>query len=355
TIAMAKLGSNPNSATSQWFFNLANNSQNLNSQNGGFTVFGRVANADSLAIMDKIAAVPVPNPPLFDSPFDAMPLINYRGGPLREENLVLVTSIEVLDTPAASVIEASGIVTATSFGGFAAAAPGSFIEIYGSNLAGESRSWSEADFTDGNAPTVLDEVSVTVNGQAAYVSFISPTQLNVQVPAGVPSGGPVPVVVTHNGQPSAPVMLEIGSFAGGLLAPAAFQVSGKQYAAAIHPGSGAFVSNGDIPGVPAAPAVPGQRIDFYGTGFGPVTPDGTLVAGKIVREATTLSTPVRFTIGQSDAQVVFAGLAQGLVGVYQFSVIVPADAPDGDLPVTVVSGGETAPQKLLLPVRSARQ
>lgn len=58
TIAMAKVGGNPNSATSQWFFNLANNSSNLDNQNGGFTVFGQVLSAADLTTVDAIAAVP---------------------------------------------------------------------------------------------------------------------------------------------------------------------------------------------------------------------------------------------------------------------------------------------------------
>ena len=57
TIAMAKLGNNPNSATNQWFFNLADNSSNLNNQNGGFTVFGQALGASDLTTIDAIAAV----------------------------------------------------------------------------------------------------------------------------------------------------------------------------------------------------------------------------------------------------------------------------------------------------------
>ena len=57
TIAMAKLGNNPNSATNQWFFNLVDNSSNLNNQNGGFTVFGQALGASDLTTIDAIAAV----------------------------------------------------------------------------------------------------------------------------------------------------------------------------------------------------------------------------------------------------------------------------------------------------------
>ena len=75
TIAMAKLGSDPNSATNQWFFNLADNSENLDNQNGGFTVFGRVLGG-GMAAVDAIANVPRFG---YSSPFDTVPLRNVPG------------------------------------------------------------------------------------------------------------------------------------------------------------------------------------------------------------------------------------------------------------------------------------
>jgi len=75
TIAMAKLGSDPNSATNQWFFNLADNSANLDNQNGGFTVFGRVLGSGMTAV-DAMAAVPRFG---YASPFDTVPIRNVPG------------------------------------------------------------------------------------------------------------------------------------------------------------------------------------------------------------------------------------------------------------------------------------
>jgi len=57
TVAMAKQAGNPNSATNQWFINLANNAANLDVQNSGFTVFGQISSTD-MAVIDAIAALP---------------------------------------------------------------------------------------------------------------------------------------------------------------------------------------------------------------------------------------------------------------------------------------------------------
>lgn len=89
TIAMAKLGGDPNSATSQWFINLADNSgggPSLDTQNGGFTVFGRVA-GNGMTVADAIAALPIFFGP---SPFDALPVRNYTSGPVTPANLVTI-------------------------------------------------------------------------------------------------------------------------------------------------------------------------------------------------------------------------------------------------------------------------
>ena len=75
TIAMAKSGNDPNSATNQWFFNLGNNAENLNNQNGGFTVFGEVLSEAELAPVDAIADLPIFNGSSINSAFSDLPLI----------------------------------------------------------------------------------------------------------------------------------------------------------------------------------------------------------------------------------------------------------------------------------------
>lgn len=92
TIAMAKVGGDPHSANSQWFINLQDNPE-LNTTNGGYTVFGRVLGSD-MPVVDRIAALP---PVTVLSGYDPFPLINYTGGSLLNRHLVS-TSMKVVGT-----------------------------------------------------------------------------------------------------------------------------------------------------------------------------------------------------------------------------------------------------------------
>ncbi len=97
TIAMAKLGSDPNSATNQWFFNLGDNSQNLDAQNGGFTVFGKITDAAGLAVMDTIAAQPVIDVSggNSNSPFSEVPVTDANtSDPIND--LIFVNRVAIL-------------------------------------------------------------------------------------------------------------------------------------------------------------------------------------------------------------------------------------------------------------------
>ena len=95
TIAMAKQAGDPNSATSQWFFNLVDNSDVLDDDNGGYTVFGQVL-GDGMDIIDEIADLQVWNA---TAPFNELPLIGYQGvGEITEDNLVMIDMMSDSDS-----------------------------------------------------------------------------------------------------------------------------------------------------------------------------------------------------------------------------------------------------------------
>lgn len=115
TIAMPKLGNDPSSATSQFFFNESDsNASNLDRQNGGFTVFGRVVGASGLAVMDAIAGVPVPSPGPMASPLDAAPLRNYQAGAaVQPSNLVLIKGVTTAGEAFSALSDAPGVASAS--------------------------------------------------------------------------------------------------------------------------------------------------------------------------------------------------------------------------------------------------
>ena len=97
TLAMAKLGGDPNSATSEFFFNLGNNSSNLDNQNGGFTVFGKVI-GDSMSVLDALASVRVyDGTGVWGSAFSNIPLVNLPANAMQVDasNMLVIHSISV--------------------------------------------------------------------------------------------------------------------------------------------------------------------------------------------------------------------------------------------------------------------
>jgi peptidyl-prolyl cis-trans isomerase A (cyclophilin A) len=129
TIAMAKLRDDPNSATSQWFINLDDNSASLDGDNGGFTVFGEVTGV-GMSVIDSLAALPTF---AFQAPLNELPLQKFTSTDFTNQvavdntHLIIVTAITVIDT----TVDSAGVAglnptpnTSGSAGGGPAVASG---------------------------------------------------------------------------------------------------------------------------------------------------------------------------------------------------------------------------------------
>lgn len=257
-----------------------------------------------------------------------------------------------LMTPSAPSIGSGGVVSASAFGAFPAIAPGSWVEIYGSNLATNVRLWNGSDFKNNgvNAPTSLDGNSVTIGGQQAYVEYISGGQVNVQVPSNVSTGQQQIVVQNANGG-KATVNATVNALEPGIFAPQQLLVSGKQYAGALfNDGATYALPPGAVTGFPSRRAKAGDLITFYGVGFGPVTPN--FPAGTLVTQLNALSSQLSVQIGGVPATVQYAGLAPNAIGLYQINVYVPAGVASNDLtPVTFTLNSAAVPQTLYIAVQ----
>jgi uncharacterized protein (TIGR03437 family) len=221
-------------------------------------------------------------------------------------------------------------------------ASGSWVSIYGSGFSATTRTWQNSDFQGTNLPVSLDGVSVTINGKAAALSFISPGQINVQAPQDS-SAGSVQVQVTNS-----------SSFATSTTtlqpyAPGFFAFPGK-YAAAVHLDS-AFAGPVGFFGAsqPSRPAQPGETLVIFGSGFGPTAP--AIAAGQMVTAPAVLAdlSQLHIRIGGVPVTVSYAGIVAP--GEYQFNVVVPA-LPDGDQPITADIGGVATQPGLSIPIKN---
>ena len=179
--------------------------------------------------------------------------------------------------------------------------------------------------------TELGDVEVTVGGTAAPLLYVSPSQINFQVPGATPVGDleEIQVARVSTGQVLASWLFQIDAESPGL-----FTVDGSgsgQVAALNQDGS---VNNG------ANPAQAGSVVTLYATGQGVLNgmpPDGQLPQGMV----ETSQTPQVFInagfVPSSDVQ--WSGLAPGFAGLWQINVKVPSDAPPGDVIVFLIYGG----------------
>lgn len=221
----------------------------------------------------------------------------------------------------------NGVVNDASFLPGGPVASGSWVAVFGKNLApaGDSRQWNPAtEIVGGKLPTSLDGTSVTMNGKPAVVEYISPGQVNVQPPDDAAIGPVQVVVTTAAGGAGAPFMVNYAQFAPGL-----FPASGS-YLSAQHAN---FSYVGGYTGT--TPAKPGEVIVLWGSGFGPASPP--LPAGQVFNGANKLANPVTVTIGGQPAAVDFAGVVGA--GLVQINVHVPSAINNGDAAVVVTVSG----------------
>ena len=232
------------------------------------------------------------------------------------------------------VIRTDGVVDAAGGTIGRGMAPGSYISIFGQNLSDVTRAGVTASL-----PLSLAGFSVSFDVPSRQLSlpgrlhFVSPTQINVQIPWEL------------KGLNSAQMKISIGDFSSPLytiplnnVSPNAFEFTdpgtSRRLAAALD-SNFALVYD-------ANKAKKGQFIQIYCNGLGDVDntpPSGEPSPASPLARTTTVPA---VTIGGRPAEVAFSGLAPGIVGLYQINVRVPADTPSGLQPVVIQMGDVTS-------------
>ncbi|MGA2576624.1 MAG: protease pro-enzyme activation domain-containing protein [Bryobacteraceae bacterium] len=204
-------------------------------------------------------------------------------------------------------------------------APGGILSIFGLNLAPATASAETVPL-----PTMLAGTSVSIGGVTASLYYVSPTQLNIQIPYEV-SLGSTSTLRVENNQESA----FYNNFVAAAAAPAIFTTNAQGT------GQGAILNTSYQLVDASHPATPGSTyIQIYCMGLGAVSnqpSDGAASPSSPL--ARTAATPV-VTIGNVPATVSFSGLAPGFVGEYQVNALVPASVTAGSaVPVAISIGG----------------
>jgi uncharacterized protein (TIGR03437 family) len=206
-------------------------------------------------------------------------------------------------------------------------APGGLLSFFGDRLVKVATDLS--GWAGRTLPTSLNGTKVTIGGKNAPLLYVSPTQINAQVPVDVPAG-PQTVIVDNGVGPSTAFSVTVAA-----TAPAIFTIP---VGSAVANREAAVLKNANFSLVSAAnPAVAGDVILVYSTGLGATTP--ALTTGALVPATTIANTAaVTATIGGQPATVVYSIASPGFAGLYQVAVTVPSGV-SGRVPVVLTQGG----------------
>ena len=219
-------------------------------------------------------------------------------------------------------------------------AANTWVTIFGSNLAPTATDWTNS-IVNGNLPTVVSGVSVSIGGRQAYVYFISPGQINV-LTADI-AAGPAAVTVTTPVGTSPPFSVTAAD-----ASPAFFMWPGNQPVATRQDFSVA-VKPATFPGATTVAARPGEVVILWAAGFGATIPAAPLGVATPGDRAYVTPLPV-VTINDVPATVFGAALAPGAAGLYQIAIQVPGSLADGDWVIRAMISGVQSPAGVLLTV-----
>lgn len=223
-------------------------------------------------------------------------------------------------------LPSDAIVSAASFAP-GLAAPGSLFSIFGDGLA--SGVTGAGGFP---LPTQLGGTSVSVDGKTIPVYYVSPSQINAQMPVETQPGS-AQIVVTIGGRSSAPVTFTVPNAGPGVF------TYGQSRAIAVN-------QDGSVNG-PFAPTRSGDTIVVYLTGAGPVQPSSTWITGSPSPSGLSRVTlPFAVSIGGQPASVDYLGLTPGSIGLYQLNLRIPS-LPQGDHTLVITVGGNASNSALI--------
>jgi uncharacterized protein (TIGR03437 family) len=244
--------------------------------------------------------------------------------------------------PSGSILALNGFTNLST-----SLAPGLWVTIHGANLASTSREWAGIDFKSNVGPQALEGVSITVNGKPAALRNVNPGEVSLQIPTEAEAGAGTLVLTTPDGK-ARQYAITLAPFAPTLKVNRALSAGdGTNYISAHFADGTEIGPSGD--GRQSRAAKAGDLITVYGIGFGPLaTP---LATGQIAAGPDNTANPVTFRIGQATVKPSYAGSAPGLVGVYQFNLVVPQNAGSGDVAIDASVAGVSDGQSLLLPLQ----